>query len=110
MAEIVAMPKLAKAMKRGKIVEWKAEEGEWVEKGQVVLIIETEKVALECESPASGYLHIIGELDKIYPVDETIALVAETEAELGRVAGFAADPPRKARQKRPAAASGIANQ
>jgi pyruvate dehydrogenase E2 component (dihydrolipoamide acetyltransferase)/2-oxoglutarate dehydrogenase E2 component (dihydrolipoamide succinyltransferase) len=82
MAEIMPMPKLAKAMKRGKIVEWKAEEGEWVEKGQVVLIIETEKVSLECESPASGYLHIIGEFDNIYPVEETIALVAETKAEL----------------------------
>ena len=82
MAEILAMPKLAKAMKRGKIVEWKAAEGQWVEKGQVVLIIETEKVALECESPAAGYLHIIGELDKIYQLEETIALVAETEAEL----------------------------
>ena len=65
MAEILAMPKLAKSMKRGKIVEWKAQEGQWVDKGQVVLIIETEKVALECESPAAGYLHIIGELDKI---------------------------------------------
>jgi len=82
MAEILAMPKLAKAMKRGKIVEWKAEEGQWVEKGQLVVIIETEKVALESEAPATGYLHIIGELDKIYPVEETIALLAETEAEL----------------------------
>ena len=82
MAEIIAMPKLAKAMKRGKIVEWKAQEGELVKKGQVLLIIETEKIALEYESPAAGYLHIIGELEKIYAVDETIALVAETEAEL----------------------------
>lgn len=82
MADIVAMPKLAKAMKRGKIVEWKAKEGQWVDKGQVILILETEKVSLEFESPASGYLHIVGELDKIYPVGETVALVAESEAEL----------------------------
>jgi pyruvate dehydrogenase E2 component (dihydrolipoamide acetyltransferase)/2-oxoglutarate dehydrogenase E2 component (dihydrolipoamide succinyltransferase) len=82
MAEIVAMPKLAKSMKRGKITEWKVKEGELVEKGQVILIVETEKVALECESPASGYLHIIGELDKIYSVGDTIALVASNEVEL----------------------------
>lgn len=85
MAEIVAMPKLAKAMKRGKIVEWTAQEGELVQKGQVILIVETEKVALECESPADGYLHIVGELDTIYSVDETIALVASTEAELKEI-------------------------
>ena len=85
MAEIVAMPKLAKSMKRGKITEWKVKEGELVEKGQVILIVETEKVALECESPASGYLHIIGELDKIYSVGDTIALVASNEAELNEL-------------------------
>jgi pyruvate dehydrogenase E2 component (dihydrolipoyllysine-residue acetyltransferase) len=85
MAEIVAVPKLAKSMKRGKIVEWKVKEGELVEKGQVILIIETEKVALECESPASGYLHILGELDKIYSVGETIAMVASNEAELNEL-------------------------
>ena len=85
MAEIVAMPKLAKSMKRGKITEWKVKDGELVEKGQVILIVETEKVALECEAPASGYLHIIGELDKIYSVGDTIALVASNEVELNEL-------------------------
>jgi pyruvate dehydrogenase E2 component (dihydrolipoamide acetyltransferase) len=85
MAEEILMPKLAMAMKQGKVLEWKAGEGQWVEKGQIVMVIETEKVTYECESPASGYLHIIVELDTAIPVNETVALLAETEAELAEL-------------------------
>ena len=48
------MPKLAMAMQVGKVVEWLAEEGEWVEKGQPVMVVETEKVTYDCEAPAFG--------------------------------------------------------
>ena len=85
MAVEVVMPKLAMAMKQGKVVEWKTGEGQWVEKGQIVMVIETEKVTYECESPAAGYLHIIAELDKAIPVNETVALLAENEAELAEL-------------------------
>jgi pyruvate dehydrogenase E2 component (dihydrolipoamide acetyltransferase)/2-oxoglutarate dehydrogenase E2 component (dihydrolipoamide succinyltransferase) len=85
MAEKILMPKLAMAMKQGKVIEWKAGEGQWVEKGQIVMVIETEKVTYECESPAAGFLHIIAELDKAIPVNETVALLAETEAELAEL-------------------------
>jgi pyruvate dehydrogenase E2 component (dihydrolipoamide acetyltransferase)/2-oxoglutarate dehydrogenase E2 component (dihydrolipoamide succinyltransferase) len=93
MAEEILMPKLAMAMKQGKVIEWKAKEGQWVEKGQIVMVIETEKVTYECESPASGFLHIIVELDKAIPVNDTVALLAETEAEL---AGLQAEQPAPA--------------
>ncbi len=82
MSEKILLPKLAMAMKQGKIVEWKIKEGEWVEPGDIVMVIETEKVTYEWESPASGYLHILSELGKIYPVEETVALLAQTEEEL----------------------------
>jgi pyruvate dehydrogenase E2 component (dihydrolipoamide acetyltransferase)/2-oxoglutarate dehydrogenase E2 component (dihydrolipoamide succinyltransferase) len=85
MAEEIIMPKLAMAMKQGKVIEWKAGEGQRVEKGQIVMVIETEKVTYECESPASGFLHIIVELDTAIPVNETVALLAETEAELAQL-------------------------
>ena len=85
MAEEILMPKLAMAMKQGKVIEWKAGEGQRVEKGQIVMVIETEKVTYECESPASGFLHIIAELDTAIPVNETVALLAETETELAEL-------------------------
>jgi len=85
MAEEILMPKLAMAMKQGKVMEWKAGEGQWIEKGQIVMVIETEKVTYECEAPASGFLHIIAELDKAIPVNDAVALLAETEAELAEL-------------------------
>jgi pyruvate dehydrogenase E2 component (dihydrolipoamide acetyltransferase)/2-oxoglutarate dehydrogenase E2 component (dihydrolipoamide succinyltransferase) len=82
MAEPIIMPKLAMAMQEGTVVEWLAEEGEAVEKGQVVMNVETEKVVHECEAPASGYLHIIVEAGQTVPVFEHIALLALTKEEL----------------------------
>jgi len=82
MAEKIVMPKLAMAMKEGKVVEWTVKEGEQVEKGQVVMVIETEKVTYEVEAPVSGLLHIMIELDQIVPVIETVAMLAENEDEL----------------------------
>lgn len=111
MAEKIVMPKLAMAMKRGKVIEWKAGEGEWVEKGKVVMVIETEKVTYECEAPASGHLHVIVELDKAIPVNETVALLAETEAELAKLQAEQPAPatlpkPKKAAAEAPAATGG----
>ena len=49
------------------------------------MVIATEKVTYECESPAAGFLHITAELDTAIPVNETVALLAETEAELSEL-------------------------
>jgi pyruvate dehydrogenase E2 component (dihydrolipoamide acetyltransferase) len=85
MAENIVMPKLAMAMKQGKVVKWNAGEGEKIEKGQVVMVIESEKVSYEVEAPISGFLHILVELDKVIPVNETVAYLAETEEELSQL-------------------------
>ena len=69
-------------MKNGKIVEWKIKEGERVEKGQVIMVIETEKVTYDIEASASGYFHIVTRLDETVPVDHVVAWIAETEEEL----------------------------
>jgi len=108
MAEEILMPKLAMAMKQGKVIEWKAGEGQWIEKGQIVMVIETEKVTYECESPVSGYLHILAELDKAIPVNETVALLAETEAELAGLQAAQPAPVEAAAAAAPEAAVGAA--
>ena len=82
MAEKIVMPKLAMSMKQGKVIEWVFAEGQHVEKEQVVLVIETEKVTYEVEAPVSGFLHIIVPLEETVPIHETLAYVAENEAEL----------------------------
>jgi pyruvate dehydrogenase E2 component (dihydrolipoamide acetyltransferase) len=82
MATKVVMPQLAMAMSQGKIVEWKIKEGGRVEKGQVIMVIETEKVTYDIEAPASGYFHIVTRLDETVPVNHVVAWIAETEEEL----------------------------
>ena len=56
MAVAVIMPKLDEAMRTGRIVKWLKNEGDRVEKGEVICEIETEKTAFEIEAEASGIL------------------------------------------------------
>ena len=51
----VLMPKVGLTMTEGKIVEWKKGEGEWVEKGQILFVFETEKVTFEVEAQQFGF-------------------------------------------------------
>ena len=43
-------------MREGIIVEWKKQEGQWIEKGEVLYLLETEKITIEIEAPESGFL------------------------------------------------------
>ena len=52
----MAMPKLGMTMHEGRVVSWPRAIGSRVEKGEVVLVIESEKAEVEIESPASGVL------------------------------------------------------
>ena len=52
----ILLPKIDEAMTKGKIIEWKKKEGEWVEKGEIVFTLETEKVTWEVEASESGIL------------------------------------------------------
>ena len=40
----------------GTIIEWRKKAGDWVDKGEVLYLLESEKVTLEIEAPASGFL------------------------------------------------------
>ncbi len=56
MATKVIMPALGMAQETGKLVEWLKAEGDAVEKGEPLMQIETDKVTVEIEAPASGIL------------------------------------------------------
>jgi pyruvate dehydrogenase E2 component (dihydrolipoamide acetyltransferase) len=71
------MPKMGMTMEEGTIIEWKKKDGEYVEKGEVILEIMTNKVNIDVEAPASGYLKILKGPDDVVPVGEAIALVEE---------------------------------
>ncbi len=110
MATNVTMPKLGLTMETGKIVEWKAAEGGEVKKGEILLVVETEKITYEVEAPESGLLHIVVEQDAEVPVAELIGVIAADKAEYdkacsGAGTSAAAAPTAAAPSKAAAAAS-----
>ncbi|MGD1702667.1 dihydrolipoamide acetyltransferase family protein [Dapis sp. BLCC M229] len=79
----VFMPALSSTMTEGKIVSWQKSPGDWVEKGETVVVVESDKADMDVESFSSGYLAtIVVAAGDVAPVGSTIALLAETEAEI----------------------------
>ncbi len=72
------MPKMSDHMEEGRIVHWRASEGQTVEAGQVILEVETDKAIVELEATATGILKGIGAAEGEWiPVGQTIAFVAD---------------------------------
>jgi len=92
MAAHIVIPKLGQTASEVTLVEWKAKESDWVEKGSVVLEIETEKIKSDVEAEASGFLHILVEEDAKAPVGRVVGLLAETREELE---ALQKEPPRE---------------
>ena len=79
----IFMPALSSTMTEGKIVEWTKSPGDKVEKGETVLVVESDKADMDVESFNEGYLAVIMvEAGQEAPVGSAIALIAETEAEI----------------------------
>jgi len=79
----VFMPALSSTMTEGKIVSWQKSPGDKVEKGETVLIVESDKADMDVESFYEGYLAtIIVPAGEAAPVGNTIALIAETQGEI----------------------------
>ena len=79
----VFMPALSSTMTEGKIVSWVKSAGDKVEKGETVVVVESDKADMDVESFYEGYLAIIiVPAGEVAPVGAAIALVAETEAEI----------------------------
>lgn len=79
----IFMPALSSTMTEGKIVSWTKSPGDKVDKGETVVVVESDKADMDVESFYEGYLAtiIVGEGEEA-PVGAAIAYVAETEAEI----------------------------
>ena len=100
----VTMPKLGLTMETGKIIEWRKKEGEQVKEKEILLVVETEKITYEVESPATGMLHIICHVESEVPVAQLIGVIAADKAEYDTVAA-AAGPAQAPSAAKPAAAA-----
>ena len=93
MAIEVFMPALGIAQDTGKLLEWLVQEGQTVQKGQPLMVIETDKTTVEIEAPASGILaNVRARAGEDIPVGQVIAHILEAgETVPGAQAG--APPP-----------------
>lgn len=69
MSTELTMPMLGEVMEEGVVLSWKKQEGEAIEKGEIILEIETDKAVAEVESPASGVVKKI-----LVPEGETVPI------------------------------------
>jgi pyruvate dehydrogenase E2 component (dihydrolipoamide acetyltransferase) len=100
----IFMPALSSTMTEGKVVEWLKKPGDRVERGESVLVVESDKADMDVESFNEGYLAaVLMPAGGTAPVGETIGLIVESEAEIAEVA--ARHPAGGAAAPAPAAAS-----
>jgi pyruvate dehydrogenase E2 component (dihydrolipoamide acetyltransferase) len=79
----VFMPALSSTMTEGKIVSWQKSPGDKVEKGEIVVVVESDKADMDVETFYGGFIAtIIVPAGESASVGSAIALVAETEAEI----------------------------
>jgi|HubBroStandDraft_6_1064221.scaffolds.fasta_scaffold45004_3 pyruvate dehydrogenase E2 component (dihydrolipoamide acetyltransferase) len=73
----VIMPALELAQETGKLLRWIKASGDTVRKGEPIAEIETDKVTVEIEAPASGVLRdVTAQEGDVVPVGHTIAIIA----------------------------------
>ena len=100
------MPALSSTMTEGKIVEWLKQPGDRVERGESVLVVESDKADMDVEAFQEGFLAaVLMPAGGTAPVGETIGLIVETEAEIAEAAAKAPAAPAAAAAPAPAPAS-----
>lgn len=94
MATEVILPKVDMDMETGQISRWFVKEGDTVSKGQLLFEIETDKAAMEVDSPASGILANISAAEgAVVPVGQAVAWIyTEGEDRTAQSAATAEEP------------------
>ena len=103
----IVMPKLGLTMTEGLIVEWRKKEGDPVKKGEILFVLETEKVTYEVEAPEDGTLgRILVNEQETVPVGAAVAILLRPgESAVEASAAPAAAPKAEAASPAPAAAA-----
>ncbi len=72
---LIMIPQAGVAMTEGTIVAWLVTDGESVTMGQPLYTLETEKVEMDVECPASGVVRITGSVGETYSVGDVVGRV-----------------------------------
>src|SRR3954453_11403696 len=90
----VVIPQLGLTMTEGSVSTWLKKSGEPIRKGEPLFSVETDKVEMEVEATASGFL--AGELlepQKVVPVGTVIGVIVDSKAEIAHVVDSAGQQP-----------------
>ncbi len=88
MSETITMPKLGFDMAEGTLVRWVKNEGENINKGDVLAEIETDKATVEVESSASGVVRrLLVDQGAVVPIGAPIAIVGSADEKIELPAG-----------------------
>jgi pyruvate dehydrogenase E2 component (dihydrolipoamide acetyltransferase) len=83
MAEAITMPKLGFDMREGVLIRWVKNEGESVNKGDILVEIETDKATVEVESHASGVVRkLLASQGDVVPVGAVMAIVGSADEKI----------------------------
>ena len=78
MTKNIIMPKYGLQQDNGTVVEWRVKEGDHVNKGDILLDLETDKALFEYESPESGYVRkLVAQNGEEVPVLSVIAIITD---------------------------------
>ncbi len=105
MAETITMPKLGFDMQEGTLVRWVKNQGENINKGEVLAEIETDKATVEVESSASGVVRrLLVDQGAVVPIGAAIAVIGAEDEKIeipasGQEAAKLAPVPTKSESK-----------
>jgi 2-oxoglutarate dehydrogenase complex dihydrolipoamide succinyltransferase (E2) component len=86
MATVVMMPRLTDTMLEGKILEWLKKEGEPVEEGAPLFVVETDKAAVEVNATASGILlKVVASEGESVGVEERVGVIGESGEDIAHL-------------------------
>ncbi len=104
----IAMPEMGESVTEGIVLEWHVAEGDFVNEGDTVVEVSTDKVDAEVPAPMDGVItKLIASVDDEVPVGAPLAEMepgeGSSEGQGGQAAGpvAAGDPPRPAELKLP---------
>jgi len=71
----VRMPLLGDVMKEGRLLEWLKPDGAWIEQGEPLFAIETDKTTYSVEAPAAGRVEHRARAGDVIPVNGTLGVL-----------------------------------
>jgi len=96
MANEITMPKLGLTMTEGTVSEWKKQEGDPVEKGEIILVVATDKLTFEVEAEQSGVLaKILVPAGSSAAVSDAVGIIAAPGEEVETSSPAAEEPVTK---------------